>query len=255
MIVDSKKLNFDESVSNESYFSRFFGYFFVVVFIALLLYGGNYLLHPNTLPIKHVKVEGSFNRLSQTELKKNVVNNIRGGFFSLNVNEVRLALLSMPWVREVTVKRVWPDLLKVIVFEQVPSARWGDLGLLNLSGEYFSPSEEIIFEDLPLLFGPINSGIKLLDRYKTIQEKLQSLPFRLNVVSVILNNRRAYSFDLENGVRVVLGRHAFDERLDRFLKFVPTLIPDRINNIDSIDLRYSNGLSVFWKNKFNISSN
>jgi cell division protein FtsQ len=75
------------------------------------------------------------------------------------------------------------------------------------------------------------------------------------VVSVILNNRRAYSFDLENGVRVVLGRYAFDERLDRFLKFVPTLIPDRINDIDSIDLRYSNGLSVFWKNKFNISSN
>ena len=65
MIVDSKKLSFDESVSNESHFSRFFGYFFVVIFIALLLYGGNYLLHPNTLPIKHVKVEGSFDRLSQ----------------------------------------------------------------------------------------------------------------------------------------------------------------------------------------------
>ena len=76
-----KESNFDTEISEQSHFSRLFGYFFVVVFIALFLYGGNYLLHPNTLPIKHVKVEGSFDRLSQTELKKNVVNNILMEFF------------------------------------------------------------------------------------------------------------------------------------------------------------------------------
>ena len=65
----------------------------------------------------------------------------------------------------------------------------------------------------------------------------------------------AWFFDLDNGIRVKIGRYAFDERLDRFLKFIPTLIPDRINEIESIDLRYTNGLSVLWKNNFNISSN
>ena len=88
-----------------------------------------------------------------------------------------------------------------------------------------------------------------------MQKKLQSLPFRLNISSVTLNDRRAWFFDLENGIRVKIGRYAFDDRLDRFLKFIPTLIPDRINEIESIDLRYTNGLSVLWKNNFNISSN
>jgi len=250
-----KESNFDIEISEQSYFPRLFGVVFITTVVVLSVYTAKYMLNPNTLPIKHVKVEGVFNRLSQTELKKNVVDNIQGGFFNIDVDRVRIALLNMPWVRDVTVKRVWPDSLKVVVKEQVPSARWGELGLLNELGEFFSPDDITIPNDLPLLFGPANSEVKLLSRYKTIQEKLQSLPFRLNVSSVTLNDRRAWSFHLENGVKIVIGRNYFDERLNRFLKFVPTLIPDRINKVESVDLRYANGLSVLSKNNINISSN
>ena len=255
MATHSKESNFDTEISEQSAFPRLFGVFFIIIFIALSVYGVKYMLNPNTLPIKNVKVEGVFNRLSQNELKVNVINNIQGGFFNINVDKVRLALLNMPWVRDVTVKRVWPDSLKVVVNEQIPSARWGDLGLLNESGVFFSPDGKTIPNDLPLLFGPVNSETKILNRYRTIQKKLQSLPFRLNVSSVILNDRRAWSFDLKNGVRIIIGRYSFDDRLNRFLKFVPTLIPDGINKIQSVDLRYSNGLSVLPKNSIKISSN
>ena len=111
-----------------------------------------------------------------------------------------------------------------------------------------------MFNDLPLLFGPANSEVKLLSRYRAIQEKLQSLPFRLNVSSVTLNDRRAWSFDLQNGVRVIIGRYSFDDRINLFLKFIPTLI-HHIDKIKSVDLRYSNGISVLWQNNLNISSN
>ena len=255
MAIHSKESNFDTEISEQSAFPRLFGVFFIIIFITLSVYGMKYMLNPNTLPIKNVKVEGVFNRLSQNELKVNVINNIQGGFFNINVDKVRLALLNMPWVRNVTVKRVWPDSLKVVVNEQIPSARWGDLGLLNESGEFFSPDGKTIPNDLPLLFGPVNSEVKILNRYRAIQKKLQSLPFRLNVSSVTLNDRRAWSFGLENGVRIIIGRYSFDDRLDRFLKFVPTLFPDGINKIQSVDLRYSNGLSVLPKNNINISSN
>ena len=253
--MDRKEKNSDNQISNEVGITRFVGGFFIITFIILFIYGGKHLLNPNTFPIKHVKVEGSFKHLSQVELKKNVINNIDGGFFNINVDKIRLALIGMPWVREVKVKRSWPDSLKVIVYEQVPSARWGDLGLLNQSGVFFSPSSVTVQDNLPLLFGPTDSEARLLEQYRVMHKKLQSLPFRLNISSVTLNDRRAWFFDLENGVRVKIGRYAFDDRLDRFLKFIPTLIPDRINEIESIDLSYTNGLSVLWKNNFNISSN
>ncbi len=255
MAINSNQSNLGIEISEKSDFPKLFGVLFIIIFIALSVYGAKYMLNPNTLPIKHVKVEGAFNRLSQNELKKNVVNNIQGGFFNINVDKVRLALLNMPWVKDVTVKRVWPDSLKVIVNEQIPSARWGDLGLLNESGVFFSPDDKTIPNNLPLLFGPANSETKLLNRYRDIQKKLQSLPFRLNVSSVALNDRRAWSFNLENDLRVIIGRYSFDERLNRFLKFIPSLIPDGINKVELIDLRYSNGLSVRSKNNFNISSN
>ena len=254
MVINLEKSNFDTEIPSQYSFPRLFGVFIIIIFVTLFVYGAKYLLNPNTLPIKHVKVEGSFNRLSQNELKSNVTNNIKGGFFNLNVDEVRLALLNMPWVREVTVKRVWPDSLKVFVYEQIPSARWGDLGLLNQLGVFFSPDGATIPNNLPLLFGPANSEVKLLSRYRVIQEKLQSLPFRLNVSSVTLNDRRAWSFDLENGVMVKIGRYSFDDRINLFLKFIPTLI-HRIDKIKSVDLRYSNGISVLWQNNLNISSN
>ena len=251
----TKESNFDIEISEQSYFPRLFGLVFIIIIIVLSVYTAKYMLNPNTLPIKYVKVDGIFNRLSQTEVKKNVVENIQGGFFNIDVDKVRVALLNMPWVRDVTVKRVWPDSLKVVVNEQVPSARWGDLGLLNELGEFFSPDDMTKTNDLPLLFGPANSEVKLLSRYRIIQEKLQSLPFRLNASSVTLNDRRAWSFNLENDVRIIIGRNYFDERLNRFLRFVPTLIPDGINKVESIDLRYSNGISVLSKNNINISLN
>ena len=166
-----------------------------------------------------------------------------------------MALLDIPWVREVSITRIWPDSLKVIVSEQDASARWGDFGLLNHSGESFSPNIESIPKDLSILLGPADSVVKLLEKFRTIQNALQSLPFRLGIVSVTLNNRRSWSFVLKNGVTVIIGRYAFEDRFNRFLKIIPTFFPDQINEIKSIDLRYSNGLSVFWKNKFNISSN
>ena len=254
-MINTKKFSTTEKRTKKSVFSDSFGVCFLLIFIILLIYSGEYLSNPNILPIKYIKVEGKLSRLSQTELKDTVENNIRGGFFHLYANEVRLALFAIPWVREVSIKRIWPDSLKVIVFEQEASARWGDSGLLNLSGEYFSPDVSSIPNDLPVLFGPVNSEVKLLETFKIIQDALQSLPFRLDVVSVTLNKRRSWSFNLSNGVKVVLGRYAFEDRFDRFIKFIPSFFPDQINDINSIDLRYSNGLSVFWKNKFSISSN
>ena len=84
----------------------------------MLIYSGEYLSNPNILPIKYIKVEGKLSRLSQTELKDTVENNIRGGFFHLNANEVRLALLDIPWVREVSIKRIYSN-FKILNIDKV----------------------------------------------------------------------------------------------------------------------------------------
>lgn len=245
MVIDPDKLHFDKPHRTHSHASRLFGSVFALVFISLLVWGGMTLSHPDTLPIKQVRIEGDFTRLSPVDLQLLVTDKVRGGFFNLDVDAVRLALLDEPWVSEVTVKRIWPDALRVIVIEQVPAVRWGESGLLNTSGEYFAPDITTIPAELPLLSGPAGSEVNLLNRFNTMQERVQSIGF--NITSITLNERRAWSFQLKNGIKLILGRRDFEERFNRFLTLIPTTISGRIDQTESIDMRYTNGFSILWK--------
>ncbi len=245
MVIDPNKLQFDVVDRSHVRGSRLFGIVFVLGFISLLVWGGIFLSHADTLPIKQVRIEGDFTRLSPVDLQLLVTDKVRGGFFNLDVDAVRLALLAEPWVSEVTVKRIWPDALRVIVIEQIPVVRWKDSGLLNSSGEYFAPDLTTIPGGLPLLSGPEGTELNLLNQFNAMQERIQLIGFK--VVSISLNERRAWSFQLNNGINVVLGRRDFEERLNRFLTLIPTTISGRIEQTESIDMRYTNGFSIRWK--------
>ena len=62
MAINSNQSNLGIEISEKSDFPKLFGVLFIIIFIALSVYGAKYMLNPNTLPIKHVKVEGAFNR-------------------------------------------------------------------------------------------------------------------------------------------------------------------------------------------------
>ncbi|HIF49985.1 MAG TPA: FtsQ-type POTRA domain-containing protein [Thiotrichaceae bacterium] len=245
MVIDQNKMQIDQADKTRSYGSSIFGALFVLVFILLLVWGGMFLSNPDTLPIKQVRVEGDFTHLSPIDLQLLVTDKVRGGFFNLDVDAVRFALLNEPWVSEVTVKRIWPDALRVIVIEQIPVVRWNDSGLLNSSGEYFSPELSTIPQELPLLSGPIGAEVNVLNRFNAMQDRLKLIGFKME--SITLNERRAWTFQLSNGIKVVLGRRDFEERLNRFLTLIPTTISGRIEQTESVDMRYTNGFSIRWE--------
>lgn len=216
-----------------------------ILIVALFVWGGQYLSNPDTLPIKQVRVEGDFTRLSPVDLQQLVTDKVRGGFFNLNVDAVRDALLAEPWVSKVSVQRVWPDGLRVIVTEQIPVVRWGDKGLLNELGEYFEPELNTIPENLPSLTGPDGSEVLLLKRYQEMQQRVKEIKF--SIVELTLDERRAWSFRLANGINIILGRKQVSERFQRFLDLIPTTVSGRIAQTAKVDMRYTNGFAVKWR--------
>ncbi len=245
MVADPQKLNFDKIDHSHKRGPRFIGTLLVITVFSLLLWGAMYLTNPDTLPIKQVRIEGDFTRLSPVDLQLLVTDKVRGGFFSLNVDAVRLALLEEPWVSEVTVQRVWPDALRVIVIEEIPAVRWGESGLLNHEGKYFAPEPSTIPLDLPVLNGPKGTEVILLERFNSMQERVKSIGF--NIAAILLDERRAWSFFLTNGIKVVLGRRDFEQRFERFLNLIPTTLSGRVEQTESIDMRYTNGFAIKWK--------
>jgi cell division protein FtsQ len=115
---------------------------------------------------------------------------------------------------------------------------------LNDQGHYFSPEKDTFPHDLPLLQGPEESQELLLERFKFLKQT-----YGLSVVRLQLNERRAWKFELENGLSVVLGRKYFDSRVERFVSVVIKNLGEKSSQAREIDMRYTNGFAVRWKQR------
>ena len=113
----------------------------IVILGALLATGGffgwRWMQKPTTFPITHVVVEGEFNHVPQAALEAAIHSKLSGGFFSINLGDIRHAVLLQPWIAEVSFRRVWPNTLMVQLSEQKPLARFGTDGVLTSEGKLF----------------------------------------------------------------------------------------------------------------------
>jgi cell division protein FtsQ len=227
---------------------------FIILSIAIIMVFVIYRLNdPSIFPIKQVRIEGEFRQLSTFTLQKSVEDKVRGGFFNIDVTAIREAVLKEPWVYDVSVHRVWPDGLRVSVKEQVAISRWKNTGLLNKEGELFSPDAATYPVELPSLDGPTGTEKLLMSKYQQINLLLEKLDMQL--VQLKLNDRRAWTFVLNNDLRVIVGRSDIDERVTRFIHYVPLGLKEKLAQAKQIDMRYTNGFAVQWsetKDKLNV---
>jgi cell division protein FtsQ len=198
-------------------------------------------------PVERVAIEGRFQRVSPLDVEKAVRDVSRGrGLVALDLPDVSAAVRRLPWVDTVSVRRSWPRGLSVFVVEQVPVARWGETGLLNIRGELFVNDARHVPPELPELTGPPGSQAEVTSRYLAAQGRLVEAGMRLS--GARLDPRGAWEFRLDNGVTLRLGRRQVDERFDRFMNAASRLVAVRSGDIDYIDLRYTNGFAVGWRN-------
>jgi len=219
------------------------GLFFTVVILGLLGFAGMKILDPSTLPIRSVTVAGNFEHLSPSSLQQRVGDVVRGGFFNVNVDTIQQVLLQEPWVREVSVKRIWPDRITVNIREQTAVARWSDYGLLNSVSEIFYPDPETFPQNLPVVSGPENTTILVMENFEKIQ---QILPSGLSLHELHLSERRSWELKLDDGPVIRLGKTDILNRMARLLEHFPVQQLEVSGNIEYIDMRYTNGFAIRW---------
>ncbi len=199
------------------------------------------LRDPQLLPVRVVRIDGSFHHLQRPALEQAVASRLHGGFFTVDVAAVQDAVDRLPWVDRTSVRLIWPGTLQVTVEEQVPLARWQKKRLLNRRGEVFDPADIEPPAGLPLLSGPDGSEGEVLRRYRDLQTRLQ--PLGREIRELLLDARRAWTLQLDNGLVIRLGNKDVAARLARFFLVYPRLQQTE-TRLREMDLRYPNGFAV-----------
>jgi len=211
----------------------------------LLSAGYAYLSQPGRLPLRVVQVQGEFQHLDKAAIQETAGGVIDGGFFTCDMQRLRSAVLHMPWVEDVSIRRVWPDRLIMNVTEQVPFARWSDDALINVRAGVFSPGNIDDYPELVRLRGPEGSEKRVVAFYQAAVPAARARDLQINEIE--LDQRGHWWVRFEGGLTLSLGREDRDGRMGQFLRVYPRLIADPARQPERVDMRYQHGFAVQWR--------
>jgi cell division protein FtsQ len=186
-------------------------------------------------------------RVGEATLRQVNVKSLRGSFFTTDLQVVRAEFGKLPWVRQVDVRRVWPNRLLVSLEEHQVLGTWGDGRLLNTHGEVFAANMAEAESDgrLPEFSGPVGSEVVVAQRWRELGQWLE--PLHVKPVGLNLSSRYAWTAHLENGSTLLLGRDGsgdHKERVARMVEAMPQVSAKLGEKPALIDLRYPNGFAV-----------
>lgn len=208
----------------------------VVLFLYALLF---VVVHLPIFPIREVKVEGQLAHVNREQIKLIVVKHLKGNFFTLNLEKTRDAFEKLPWARNVSVRRRWPDKLDVSIEEHQALARWGNIALVNTHGELFQAASDA---ELPVFYGPGDGVMEVTKSYGSYSQVLNKADIK--IVQVTLSPRRAWEIKTDKDLKIALGRVDMETRLDKFARAYASTLSHLNVKVTYADLRYPNGFAV-----------
>jgi len=196
-------------------------------------------------PVAEIRMAGATRHLDKTALAQTLAGGLSSPLLQLDLKQIQDQLIGDPWVHRASVRRQWPPSLEVQLEEEVPVARWGDKGLLNHQGDIFWPELKPEYRVLPRLNGPAHETVRIMQQFHDLNRMFSN--DGLSLIGLTLETRGAWTLELDNGIRIVAGREQLVPRLRRFLNIYRLSLADKAEQIEQIDIRYTNGVAVSWR--------
>jgi len=195
--------------------------------------------------LQNIKVNG-LAQLGDKETMAKIAPYLTESIFKVDVAKVRDALTSHPFVKEVSVKRVYPFSIVIDVKEKTPSALWvaadGSIQVLDEKGEPYRDLGKDEVKGLYLISTRDRSDAKKVfaETNSFITEGIMKKE-QLSEVSYRDGDLTIYG--LEDGVEIILGREDHKKRLKR----AQAVLKDAARRglvIKCIDARFEKGAII-----------
>ena len=194
---------------------------------------------------REVVVTTPLARASGAHLEAVIRGELRGTFFTMDLDAARASLARVPWVRVVALRRQWPRRLEIEVDEHQPLARWNDGALVSTRGDVFTANWA---GELPEFSGPDEQSRLMVERYREWGALLE--PLALRVSGLRLSARGGWQVKTRDGngeLTLDVGRDDVTGRLARFVAVYARTVGVLARTgkpVDHVDLRYRNGFAA-----------
>ena len=206
--------------------------------VALVAYGAySWAVRSTFFDLRRVEVRGRLKHIDADSLAE-PVRRIKGNFVNLDLVALQRDLELVPWVRSVSIRRLWPDRLVLELEERTALARWNGRALVDSAGEIFAGKYA---GSLTSFVGPPGSARQMSEQYAEFKEVLHSAG--LAPLELLLSQRRSWTLRLNNGLTLQLGRDEPARRLARFVSAYAVLGEYGAPGAN-VDLRYNNGFAL-----------
>lgn len=226
-----------------------------LIFFLILMYGLQdsysklkaWLTDEQSLPLTFLILTGDMQHVSKDDVRevlkeqKNRLN-----FFALEIAQIQKQIEEMPWVYSASIRKQWPDTIKIHIVEQSIIAIWNNKALLNQAGDIIHVPQVGISNQYIKLNGEDEFVKQVLQTYLEVEQLLKVNKFKIKLLSS--DKRNSSDIILDNGIALRLGKEQKLDRIQRFLSVFP-LIENKydVNTIDYLDLRYDTGIAIGWQ--------
>ncbi|WP_022941083.1 cell division protein FtsQ/DivIB [Psychromonas hadalis] len=232
--------------------AKWISIFFFIALLYLLQWSyfnlKNWLTDQKSVPLNALILTGNDTHITFEKVRAVLIRQEdRLNFFTVEIAQIQKELEEMPWVYSVSIRKRWPETLKIHVVEQSIVAIWNDNALLNRFGEIVNAPPDSTMQQYVALYGNDEQANDVLTTYMKLHQLLKVGKF--GITSLSSDQRQSTSLTLDNGILLRLGKEQKLDRIQQFLTVYP-LIDKKydMNKIDYIDLRYDTGFAIGWKN-------
>lgn len=211
-----------------------------------------WLMRQPVFTLQAVTVEGDVKHHNAVTLRANVMPQLRGTFFTIDLQHTQAVFEAMPWVRMAVVRREFPNRLRVLLSEHQPVAIWGDEAaqtLVNQQGEVFeAEADDQEIAAMPRFKGPQGSSGEVLRMYGYLGPMLKTMDMRIELLE--LSARGSWRIETDSGAQIELGRGSQEDIGQRLALLWRTLpqVSSRYGrtpaSLDAADLRHTDGYAL-----------